>query len=125
MARLLQNLKYNYLQAKQELIEVKKRILCHRPTSSMLSNIVSSASISLIPTNIDGTVNEQIHKQQQEITESLKIVITETENKIQECKTLFDETFEQVSIHEDNRNVALTEKLVDLIYRRFYVLQKK
>ncbi|CAF4455542.1 unnamed protein product [Rotaria socialis] len=124
MARLLQNLKFNYLQATQELIEIKKRVLCHRPTSPMLSNIVSS-SISLIPTNIDRTVDEQVHKQQQEITESLKIVITEAENKIQECKTLFDETVEQVPIHEDNRNAALTGKLADLIYRRFYVLQKK
>ncbi|CAF2260260.1 unnamed protein product [Rotaria magnacalcarata] len=125
MARLLQNLKYNHLQAKQELIEIKKRVLCHRPTSSMLSNIVSSSSISLIPTNIDRTVDGQIHQQQQEITESLKVIITEAENKIQECKTLFDETVEQVSIHEDNRNAALTGKLVDLIYRRFYILQKK
>ncbi|CAM4989822.1 unnamed protein product, partial [Rotaria socialis] len=37
----------------------------------------------------------------------------------------FDETVEQVPIHEDNRNAALTGKLADLIYRRFYVLQKK
>jgi len=116
------------LEAKQELIELKQRILCNKPTKSMIPTpLLSSMSTSIInPVMIEKAVRQQEKEIQENLTDSMIASIIEAEDTIRENQQLFDEEIRQLSVHDKNtEGEGLTGKLVDLIYRRFKIIDKK
>jgi hypothetical protein len=89
----------------------------------------------MIPTSsssniLDPIMNEQVHQQEKEknqekLTDSLIASIMEVEDLIHEYRELFDEEIRQICVNDKNENEGLTGKLVDLIYRRFKIMNKK
>ena len=129
LARRLYNLRYEHLQAKQELIELKQRILCNKPTALM-----TSISMSMPASTIDSMIDKRFHQRlidqhekelQEKMTDFIAASITEAETKIHACRKLFNQEILAVPVTDGDENERLTGNLIDLIYRRFDIIKKK
>jgi len=84
----------------------------------------------LSTSTIDPMMNEKI-RQQEKLTDSMIASIIQAEDTIHEYQELFDQEILQVSVNdknqieEDGGGRVLTGKLVELIYRRFKIIDKK
>ncbi|CAF3228087.1 unnamed protein product [Rotaria sp. Silwood2] len=130
IAKRLCNLRYAYVQAKQELIQLKQQILCNKPTKlihskalSMLSTIqsYSTSDIRIYQLQLD-----QEEKDLQEKMTGLMIEsISEAENKILQYRTLLNKEIQRIPQYDPDKNEGLSKELMDHIHRRVDIINKK
>ncbi|CAF1172792.1 unnamed protein product [Rotaria sordida] len=130
LAQQLYNSRYAYVEAKQELIELKQRILCNKPTQLVYARAFSM--ISTLPTysTTDARVyQQQIDQKEKELQDKMTSLmvesISEIENKILRCRTSVNKEIQQMSIYDKDMNTEFSTELLDLIDRRVDIINKK
>jgi hypothetical protein len=117
------------LQSKQNLIELKQRILCNTPTEAMsgLFHTVPTGSIdNSMDTRTRQRLLDQHEKQvQQKITNHMALLIAEAEEEIHRRRQAFNEETLRTRINDAKGNGPLTKDLIDLVYRRFDIIKKR
>ncbi|CAF1336625.1 unnamed protein product, partial [Adineta steineri] len=129
MADRLYELRYEYVKSKQELIELKRRLLCNKPSANsmnpMLLSKLTSKIVDTMTMNANSTQLDQQEKElQQNITDSIALTMSEAEIKIYEDGISLNELASPIVI-DDNKNESLSGYQVDLIFRRFTIINKK
>ena len=110
-------MRYEYVQAKQELKELRYRILCNKPLKDAIDFALLRVSQSQI--------HEQEKDLQQNLTESMALTLSEAENKMYECQTMLNEEVHHISDDNNIDGQKLTNPLIDLIFRRFKIINQK
>ncbi|CAF1459863.1 unnamed protein product, partial [Adineta steineri] len=129
MADRLYELRYEYVKSKQELIELKRRLLCNKPSANSMNPILLSKLTSKIVDTMTMNANStqldlQEKELQQNITDSIALSMSEAEIKIYEDGISLNELASPIVI-DDNKNESLSGYQVDLIFRRFTIINKK
>ena len=129
MADRLYDLRYEYVKSKQELIELKRRLLCNKPSANsmnpMLLSKLASKIVDTMTMNANSTKLDQQEKElQQNITDSIALSMSEADIKIYEDGISLNELASPIVI-DDNKNESLSGYQVDLIFRRFTIINKK
>ncbi|CAF1505365.1 unnamed protein product, partial [Adineta steineri] len=129
MGDRLYELRYEYVKSKQELIELKRRLLCNKPSANsmnpMLLSKLTSKIVDTMTMNANSTQLDQQEKElQQHITDSIALSMSEAEIKIYEDGISLNELASPIVI-DDNKNESLSGYQVDLIFRRFTIINKK
>jgi len=105
------------VQAKQELKELRYRILCNKPLSDAIDFILLRVSQSQI--------HDQEKDLQQNLTESMALTLSEAENKMYECRTMLHEEIHRITDDNNIEGQKLTNQMIDLIFRRFEIINEK
>ena len=108
IAKRLFDLKYAYLQSKQELIEWKQRLLCNKPMANVPRRRVDRDEKAV----------------QEVLTDAAAVSMAEAELKIHEGRQLFNREIRQVDADDNDEHRRLSGAMIDLIYRRFDVIQR-
>ncbi|CAF4971398.1 unnamed protein product, partial [Rotaria magnacalcarata] len=123
----LSDLKDTHVKSKYDLIELKQRILCNKPTQM----IHDKALTMVLPWTFESTQDNRIHQQQIEqgdkelqakMTDLMVQSIIEAERKIYENEELLNKELRRVSVYNQG---LITESMLDIINRRFNMLDKK
>ncbi|CAF4090289.1 unnamed protein product [Rotaria sordida] len=130
VAKHLYKLRYDYVEAKEGLIQLKQVILYNKPTqfihSKALSTISSMMSNSTPDTRIFQQQIDQEEKElQQKMTDLMAEYIAKAENKILEYRALFHKEIDRISIYNKDTSEGFSTELMDLIYRRINIMNKK
>ncbi|CAF4217810.1 unnamed protein product, partial [Adineta steineri] len=131
IADRLYELRYEYVKSQQELIELKQRLIYNKPStnsinpvslSMLTSKIVDTMTMNL---NVNSSLLDQQQKElQQHITDSIALSMSEVEIKIYEDGISLDKQASPLVI-DDKNNESLSGYQVDLIFRRFKIINKK
>ncbi|CAF4274256.1 unnamed protein product, partial [Adineta steineri] len=129
IADRLYKLRYEYVKSKQELIELKQCLLCNKPSANSMNPVLLSRLTSKIVDTMTMNVNSsQLDQQQKElqqnITDSIALTMSEVEIKIYEDRISLDKQASPLVI-DDQNNESLSGYQVDLIFRRFKIINKK
>ncbi|CAF1515850.1 unnamed protein product [Rotaria magnacalcarata] len=127
----LSDLKDTHIKSKYDLIELKQRILCNKPTQM----IHDKALTMVIPWTFESTQDNRIHQRQidqgdkelqAKMTDLMVQSIIEAEHKIYENEELLNKEVQRVSVYNQATNEGLiTKTMLDIINRRFNMIDKK
>ena len=107
-ANRLFDLKYAYLQSKQEAIEWRQRLLCNKPRADAHRRYV----------------NRDERAMQEARTDAAAASIAEAEMNIHEGRQRFNREIRQVDADDNDEHRRLSGAMIDLIYRRFDAIQR-
>ncbi|CAF3972408.1 unnamed protein product [Rotaria sordida] len=132
IAKRIHNFTTKYAQAKQELIYLKQRILCNKPTKlfynealSLLHTSTTSMSTSDDVTIYQIVMDEKEKDLQQQMTDLVAETIGKAESKIFQCQNVMNQEITQMSILNQNQNEIFSNELKNLIDRRVDIIKKK
>ncbi|CAF3974076.1 unnamed protein product [Rotaria sordida] len=132
IAKRIHDFTTDYAQAKQELIYLKQRILCNKPTKLFYNEALSllHTSTASLSTSDDVTIyqifmDEKEKDLQQQMTDLVAGTIGKEESKIFQCQNVMNQEITQMSILNQNQNEIFSNELKNLIDRRVDIIKKK
>jgi hypothetical protein len=108
IAQRLFDLKYAYLQSRQASIEWKQRLLCNRPVVDVHRR----------------RVDRDEKATQEALTDAAAASMAEAELNTHEGRQRFNREIRQVDADDNDEHRRLSGAMIDLIYRRFDVIQR-
>ncbi|CAF4086121.1 unnamed protein product [Rotaria sordida] len=130
VAQRLFDLRYIYVLAKQDLIELKQHICYQQPTQLIHAKALSSVSNSNGDLIQDANIFQQeLNREEKELqvkmTDLMSESIAEAEKKIVNDRNLYNEEVLRIANTENNTNENFPELLMNIIVRRIQLINKK
>ncbi|CAF4377333.1 unnamed protein product, partial [Rotaria sp. Silwood2] len=119
-----------YVKAKYDLIELKQRILYNKPSKIIYEKASSTLKTLVFEETTDVRIHQrQIDQEEKQLqikmTDLMVEAILEAEKKVIQCHQILNHKIKNVSENNDDTMGRLTTPMMDLIYRRFTIIDKK
>ncbi|CAF4818731.1 unnamed protein product [Rotaria sp. Silwood1] len=126
LAQHLYDSRAAYVQAKRELIQLKHRILCNKPTQMIYGRALSMFSTQPLLSNMDAqsyqrNIDQEEKELQNKMTDLTIECIIEMENKILQCRATLHKAIQEISTNDKE----FPTDLMDIIHRRVDIINKK